>query len=103
MDIINEGTTCYLNVSFLDKTGAAAMPSTVAYRIDCLSTGTSVRATTSVTPGTTVEIVLSAADNAILANLPFERRRVTVEATYSGSQAVKNQYDYQVRNLSAVS
>lgn len=103
MDVVNEGTTAYLTVAFLDKTGAAALPTGVTYRIDCLSSGTAIKASTSVTPATSVEITISATENAILGGLPFERRRITVEATYSGSQAVRDQYDYQVRNLGYVS
>ena len=102
MDVINEGTTGYLTVTFLDKDGVAVAPASVSYRIDCLTTGTAVVGATSVTPGTSVEIQLTAANNAILGNLPRERRRVTVTGTYSGSQAVTHQYDYEVRNLSAV-
>lgn len=102
MDVVNEGTTAYLTVAFLDKTGAAALPVAVSYRIDCLSSGAAVKAATSVTPATSVEITLSATDNAILAGLPAERRRVTVEATYAGSEAVRDQYDYDLRNLGFV-
>jgi len=102
MDTVNEGTTAYLEVAFLDKAGAAALPTGVTYRIDCLSTGTAVKASTSVTPATSVEITLSALDNAIIGNAPAERRRVTVEATYGVADAVRSQYDYLVRNLSAI-
>lgn len=102
MDIVNEGTTGYLTVSFYDKTGALAAPSTVSYRIDCLSSGTEIVDDTSVSPASSVEIQLTAANNAIVSGLPRERRRVTVTGTYSGDQAVTHQYDYEVRNLSAV-
>lgn len=103
MDIINEGTTGYLTVEFYDKTGTLAAPSAVTYRIDCLTTGTEVVDDTSVTAASSVEIQLTAANNAILGGRPRERRRVTVTGTYAGSQAVRHEYDYEVRNLSAVS
>ena len=102
MDVINEGTTGYLTVTFYDKAGDAAAPSAVSYRIDCLSSGTVILTDTSATPGTEVEITLTAAQNAIVAGLPRERRRVTVTGTYAGSQAVTHQFDYEIRNLSAV-
>lgn len=103
MDIVNEGTTCYLSVAFKDKDGAAAAPSSVSYRIDCLTTGTAVLGDTSATAAATTAITITAAQNAILGGRPLERRRVTVTGTYAGSEAVREQFDYQVRNLSAVS
>jgi hypothetical protein len=103
MDTVNEGTTAYLSVQFLDKAGSAAAPSSVSYRIDCLTTGTAVLAPTSATPGSTVELTITATQNAILGGRPFERRRVTVEAGYGAGDGVKSQFDYLVRNLSAVS
>lgn len=102
MDIVNEGTTGYLTVQFFDKAGSLAAPSSVSYRIDCLTTGTVVVDDTSVTAGTSVEIQLTAANNAILGGRARERRRVTVTGTYAGSQAVTHQYDYEIANLSAV-
>lgn len=102
MDIVNEGTTGYLTVSFYDKTGALSSPTAVSYRIDCLSSSTEIVGDTSVSPASSVEIQLTAANNAIVSGLPRERRRVTVTGTYSGDQAVTHQYDYEVRNLSAV-
>lgn len=102
MDIVNEGTTGYLTVSFYDKAGSLAAPSSITYRIDCLTTQTVVVDDTSVSAASSVEIQLTAANNAILGGRPRERRRVTVTGSYSGSQAVTHQYDYEVRNLSAV-
>ncbi len=102
MDTVNEGTTAYLSVSFLDKLGAPVAPSSVAWRIDCLTTGTAVLASTPATPGTVVELVITPAHNAILGSRPFERRRVTVEAGYGAGDGIKSQFDYLVRNLSAI-
>lgn len=101
---VNEATTAYLTVTFLDKDGAQAAPSSVSYRIDCLTTGAAVRASTPVTPAASqVEITLDATDNAMQStgNLT-ERRRVTVTASYGVGDQVQEQYDYLVKNLSEV-
>jgi len=100
---VNEGSTAYLEVDFLDKDDAAATPSAVTYRIDCLTTGAAVRASTSLTAGSSIEITMTPADNAIQdqAN-DYERRLVTVEATYGASDSVNSEHEYVVRNLRKV-
>lgn len=100
---VNEGTTAYLSVTFLDKDGAEQEPATVTYRVHEMATGVQIRGDTSVTPGETVEITLSVADNAILNQAAlYETHVVTVAATYGEGDAVRSQYQYRVRNLRAV-
>ena len=102
MDSVNEGSTAYLAVTFRDRDGNAAAPSSVSYRIDCLTTGQEVRGDTVVSPGSSIEITLAPSDTAILDGNSYERRRVTVQAAYSGGEAINAQYDYQVKNLTGV-
>jgi hypothetical protein len=103
-DTVNEGSTAYVTATFRDKAGTLALPTGVSYRIDCVSNGQEVRDDTSATPATAVEITLSPADNAIIdPKRPRELRRVTVTGTYGDNDAVIEQYDYWVRNLSHVS
>lgn len=103
MQIVNEGTTAYLTVSFKDKAGAAAAPSTLTYSLHCLTTGAVLRNNVSLTAGTSVEITLSATDNAMQSQSNRrETKRVTVKASYGAGEAVNSQYDYQVANLSQV-
>lgn len=100
MDIVNEGSTAYLTVTFLDKAGAQAAPTSISYRIDCLTNAQEVKDDTAVVAGASVEITLTPADNAIIAAANSqERRLVTVTATYGASDAVKADYEYRVRNL----
>lgn len=102
MDRVNEGTTAYLTVSFLDKAGAASAPSAVSYRIDCLTSGAQIKDDTSASASASVEITLSAADNALQSQARArERRRVTVTGTYGAADAVVDQYDYEIVNLGA--
>ena len=102
-ETVNEGSTAYVTATFRDKAGTVALPSAVTYRIDCITNNTQVRDTTSATPATAVEITLTATDNAIIdPRRNRELRRVTVTGTYGDSDAVREQYDYWVRNLSQV-
>jgi len=107
--VIDERTTAYLQVDFLDKDGAAAVPSTVSYRIDDITdagdyaAGTQIRAPTSVSPAASVEITLDASDTTILSPASsFERRRVTVTATFGAGDEINSQYFFIVRNLGGV-
>ena len=59
MDKVVAGTTAYLTVNFKDQAGDPAIPSTVSYTVVNLSNGTTITASTSVTPSSSVEIVLS--------------------------------------------
>jgi hypothetical protein len=100
---VNEDTTAYLTVAFLDKDGAQEAPSSLTYRIDCLTNGQEVKGDTALTPGGSVEITLSAADNAIISQTNgVETRVVTVEASYGASDGLKAEYKYNVRNLKNV-
>ena len=103
MEQVNERSTAYLTVTFKDKAGAAQQPTAASYRIDDVATGTEIRADTSLTPGTSVEITLTTADNAILSpRLEVEKHVVTVTGTYGENDAVRAQYVYEVVNLQAV-
>lgn len=97
---VNELSSSWLSVSFFDRLGAAAAPSSITCRIDCTTTGTAIRASTAVTPAATVEIAITPTENRIIntANAT-ERRRVTVIAVYGGADQLTEQIDYDVRNL----
>ena len=101
---VNERTTAYLQIVFRDKAGALATPTAVTYRIDCLTSGQAVRASTAVSPASEVEIVLTADDNAIRqADSRAEARRVTVVASYgSTADQATARFDYAVTNLDFV-
>jgi len=97
---VNEASTAYLTVTCRDRDSVLATPASLSYRVDCVTTGAAVRATTSVTPGSEVEITLTPADTAIQAQENIsELRRVTVIAGYGVSDQVTADYDFLVRNL----
>ena len=103
MKEVPQRTTAYLSVTFRDKNGDAQAPASVQYRIDCLTTGTAVKALTGLTPGATIEIVLSADDNDIITESNTrEARRVTVIAVHGAGDEVTGAFDYAVKNLTGV-
>lgn len=100
MFTVNEGSTCYLKVDFYDESGKALSPSSVSYRIDDLETGTSILASTSVAPASSITITISPSDNAMVnSGLSTETHRITVQAPFRYHEQINGQYDYQVANL----
>lgn len=103
LTVINEGDTAYLTVTFKDKTGALAVPVTVTWQCIDLDSGAEMQAETSVSPGSSIEITIPVAANAMVDPAKaHETRRVIVKSTYGGSEAKNGQYDYRIRNLSRV-
>ena len=103
MENVIAGSTAYLTVTFRDKDGALAVPSTISYKIDCLTTGTAILASTSVSAASSIDITLTPTNNTIVtATNSREVRRVTVTGTYSGTDAVVSVYDYNLINPSRV-
>lgn len=103
LQTINEETSAYLAVEFYDKNGVLATPASVEYRVDCVTTGTAVRAATPVTAASSVEIPLDIDDTRIITQTnPYEERCVTVVATYGVKDAVSTEYRFRVKNLNYV-
>ena len=97
---VTEGSTAWLTVSFYDRAGNLEAPSTVVYEIWDVASNTQIKASTSLTPASQVEITLSNLDNKILDSTLFrEARKVVVTAGYAGSQALVQDYVYHVRNI----
>jgi hypothetical protein len=103
MPQVNEKSTAYLTIGFLDKAGALQTPASIVYRIDDELTRTQIRGDTTLTPTATVEITLTPADNAVRsASLAVERHIVTVIGAYGADDQVTAQFVYEVLNLQAV-
>ncbi len=102
---VNEQSTAFLTCRFLDKNGDPAVPNTITYRVDCLTTGTAIRASTPISsPASTIEITLDSADTRIVTSTnPYEERVVTVEASYGGTDEVNEEFRFRVKNLNYVS
>lgn len=103
MENVSAGSTAYLTATFRDKTGALAVPSTVTYKVDCLTTGTVILASTSATASSSVEFTLTPTINTIQTSTnQKEVRRVTVTGSYGASDAIVAVYDYVVINNARV-
>jgi hypothetical protein len=103
MDIVKERSTAYISVSFVDKNGAAAVPSTVTYSTKCTTTGTAIKTNVSVTPASTVTITLDSLDNTIQnANNNSEQKALTVRSSYGTNDECNDDYFWSVSNLLSV-
>ena len=103
---VNEKSTAYLTVTFKDKAGADEAPTSATYTITDVITGTSVRASTPITPiAAQVEITLAPDDNQIYlaAGKDLEYRRVTVIGVYNVTDQVTDEFIYPVQPLKGVS
>ena len=101
LDIVNEGETAYLTVSFSDKAGDPEAPTTISYRIDCLKNSEEIKADTAVTPvASEVEITLKPSENIIIdQSNSTEKRLVTVTGTYGVDDAIVREYEYNLKNM----
>jgi hypothetical protein len=100
---VNEGSTAYLTVTFLDKDGNAEAPTSVTWEVHDVPGGEELQGATAIAAASEIEITLPPAVNAILDDdKEWEQRRVTVKASYGASDAVNSTFDYRVLNLSAV-
>jgi len=98
---VNEASTAYLTVSFYDKDGELADPSSISYRIDCLTNGQEVKDDTAVVPAAaTVEITISSTDTAIInAANEVEEKEVSIIGSGGGIVQVQEKCQFTVRNL----
>ena len=104
MATVNEKTTAYVAVKFYDKAGALAAPSSVTWRLDCMTNSQQIADWSSISPASEIEITVGFALNAIInqAN-DTERRVVTVRAVYGASDELHSEFVYILQNLRNVS
>ncbi|NOZ53811.1 MAG: hypothetical protein GXP08_11880 [Gammaproteobacteria bacterium] len=102
---VNENSTRYLDIIFKDENDVLAAPNSVVYRIDCVTTGTSVKSDTTVnTPGDTMRINLNKTETAIVADTnKQELKRVSIIAIYGANDEENDEFDFYVKNLAYIS
>ena len=99
-DIVNQGQSWILSLSFFDETKAPATPTSATYRVDNVDDGTPLLADSAISiSGSTATILIAPAQTAILQARPVETRRVVVTWQYGGNKQGVSAYYYQVRNL----
>jgi hypothetical protein len=100
LPVHNEGSTCWIQVSFAGRDGLPATPVTVEYRIDCLTGEEMVLTWTEVEADSEVEIEITSAQNDILdSGNNHENRLVTVKATYGDGDYDYEEYEYILKKL----
>lgn len=101
---LDERSTGYLTVTFRDKDGLAAQPTSSWYAIFDVATGNTVRAATSLAPTAgVVEITLDVNDNTMVdSSKAVETRRVIVVATFGVNDELDAEYKYRLNNLNGV-
>ncbi len=102
---VNENSTRYLDVTFRDENNALAAPNSVQYRVDCITTGTAVKALTTVNaPSSSLRITLTKAETAIITDTNNqELKRVSIIAEYGAGDEENDEYDFYVKNLKYIS
>ena len=97
---INAASSGTLTIEFLDEAGALAVPSSISYRIDCVTSGAVIRNDSSIAPASTIDLALTPDDTRIVTPSDrMERRRVTLVVTFGPDDQITDDYEYTVRNL----
>lgn len=77
-----EYDACLVNASFVDTLGNALVPATLQYRIDDTVSGTQILTWTTIAPASSVQIVVTSAQNALISNSAcHETHQVLVKLT----------------------
>jgi len=103
--IVPEETTFTLTAYFRTRaTQAASTPTTIHYRLDCLSTRREILDWTSVaTPAASNTITITSAQNQILDDsFPIETKQVTIKLDDGLSTQVIKAAQWKVRNLQGI-
>lgn len=102
---VNERSTYFITVSFLDEDGDPVTPDSATYRLDNLT-----RPKTNILPATafpslstSVDIIVTSDQNQIYGSRnAYEVREMTVEFDYDGDKHGTAKYTYKVLNLYGV-
>lgn len=101
---VKEKSTCWISVSFYDRDGVLAVPTSVTVSVRDQATGTVLSAAASVTPASTIELTMTPTINTLqYQGNVYETRVVTVQSNYGAADEANDEYEYQVKNLKGVS
>ena len=97
---IYNGSSVTINARFYDDDDVALTPTAVQYRVRCKTSDLTLRDFTSVTPSSSINIVLDSTDTELQESTNrSEMRSVDVSAFFSDGQSLIESYDIIVRNL----
>jgi len=100
---VKEGSAFTATAYFRDRaTSAASVPTSIKYRVDCLTTGVTLTDWTTVTAAASASIAVTATNNAIrsAANVT-ERKQLTVAANYGLETQSTESVAWEVENNAA--
>lgn len=103
-EVINEASTATVAVRFYGTSNVLLTPSTIRYRIKDVSNDRVVKDWTTVTPASSIEIVIAAEDNEIYMDgsrpfRRFEERVLAVQANFDTSTQFTEEIRYLIKNL----
>lgn len=106
-NLVNAGSDCWLELTFLDRFGNAATPTGVTIRIDNLTDVLTILQTSPVTPPTapanTLEINIPASTNQMSYNWRgTQLNQVTIAATYSDGSQIQQVFVYELCAIATV-
>ena len=97
---VNEGTSFEVETTFYGPDGSVVSPSSVDYRIDCVTTGGPIRDWTAISPGGTVTIPIEKDENAILdSSNQVEEKLLTIRAAYGAGKQITQDFRWYTKNL----
>lgn len=101
---LNEGSRCFIRAKFFDKNQVPQIPSSLMYRVDCETTGTTILDWTTVTPAQSLEVQIDATlNNIINQRNDIERKVVTFKANADPpSNAFTEVQEYDLINLQGI-
>lgn len=101
---VQEGSALTITAKFwtdTSETWTAQTPTTIHYRIDCLTTGAEILGWTSIAAATSATISVTGAQNVIQSDHnEWETKQVTVKIDTGLSTQYQEAMTYEVRNLS---
>ena len=96
--LVNEASS-FNATAYFRSAGTAAAPTTAAYRIDCLKTGTVIQAWTSLTPAVSISIPITATNNRIIDRCnDNEKRLLTVSADKGETTETRDNIEFVIEN-----
>jgi hypothetical protein len=99
---INEGSALAFTIT-LYTDGTLTVPTSLRYRVDCITTGATLTSWTSLTPASTTSVTVTPAANAIQNNSNFtEVKTITLEADHGLSGAYTHETTWRVKNLQGI-
>jgi hypothetical protein len=99
--VVQEGSSFTATAAFRTRsTSAASTPTTIKYRVDCLSTETELAGWTTVTPASSVSIAITGTHNATQSDAnDVETKQLTVMADEGLDTQVRQAVRWRVENL----